>query len=675
MTNNPAVDKILEQLKQFGIRHGEKVGMAIAAASFLAFVGMSFSRESIQMTPDEVKAHAKQAADNIRRPQTEASIIQKIENDKIVVVNFDQKVKESSSKELVASEYALPIPWTTNEPGAGLVREDPVLLAATELYASRGRGGVLMYQLDENGDPIPLTEKDKQKPRPTKRRKKRPAAGMGGMSGMMGGMGGGGGRKKRVGPSSKKQEAQAEAERKNQQRKQELAGSVDEAAEAAKEKEEKEDNQEYKQTVKGLRWVVVTGVLDNKAFIKNFSKALKQTSAHPNYLRLDVTRQVRDSNGDWSDWEKVDLDRNYMILDNLPDSSEELTPDTVRIETLIDPLPKLRTGNWQGVHIARLVPKDKRQLKPPPGAGGGAGGGYVSSGSDMMAAMMGQQDQSSMMNQMMSQNSQASSMMQQMMGNQQSGYGNSMKMSGMGMGMGGAAEADYPKSDADEIMIRSLDFTVDPDTTYRYRVRVVVKNPNYKYDNVMPGTNTKDKELFGPWSEPSNEVDVPPDVMVHLEEKTPEGTANPGGDQVTYQVARWNPEDGLNICRPFRIMEGESIGSPVSMSVPKITVEEDSATQPQNKSIDFNSHEILLDDIGGSISLAALEPDLPPMELPAASVMLRSDGRLTIHEEVADHSDPMKKALRDDWERASKPPKKKKSGSSMMGGAMMMQGR
>ena len=174
----------------------------------------------------------------------------------------------------------------------------------------------------------------------------------GGMGGMMGGGMGGGGRKKRVGPSSKKQEAQAEAERKNQERKQALAGSVDEAAEAAKEKEEKEDNQEYKQTVKGLRWVVLTGVLDNKAFIKNFSKAIRQTSAHPNYLRLDVTRQVRDTSGDWSDWEKVDLDRNYTILDNLPDSSEELTKDEYRIETLVDPLPKLLFLEIRSVELA-----------------------------------------------------------------------------------------------------------------------------------------------------------------------------------------------------------------------------------------------------------------------------------------------------------------------------------
>ncbi len=47
-------------------------------------------------------------------------------------------------------------------------------------------------------------------------------------------------------------------------------------------------------------------------------------------------------------------------------------------------------------------------------------------------------------------------------------------------------------------MIRSIDFTVNPGVTYRYRARVVVDGPAPKHE-----------EILGPWSEPTEGVTVP----------------------------------------------------------------------------------------------------------------------------------------------------------------------
>ena len=41
------------------------------------------------------------------------------------------------------------------EPGAGLIRDTPELIAPTELYAYPGRGGALVYELDEQRQPDP----------------------------------------------------------------------------------------------------------------------------------------------------------------------------------------------------------------------------------------------------------------------------------------------------------------------------------------------------------------------------------------------------------------------------------------------------------------------------------------------------------------------------------------
>ena len=55
-------------------------------------------------------------------------------------------------------------------------------------------------------------------------------------------------------------------------------------------------------------------------------------------------------------------------------------------------------------------------------------------------------------------------------------------------------------------MIRALDFTPAPDNSYRYRVRIVVFNPNHNRDDVInTSVDTKSMEFLGPWSEPTDE--------------------------------------------------------------------------------------------------------------------------------------------------------------------------
>ena len=64
----------------------------------------------------------------------------------------------------------------------------------------------------------------------------------------------------------------------------------------------------------------------------------------------------------WTKWENVSSDENFKVLDNLPEVDEELTPDNVRPTNLVDPLPFLKAGLWEKVHIASLVPKEKKEI-------------------------------------------------------------------------------------------------------------------------------------------------------------------------------------------------------------------------------------------------------------------------------------------------------------------------
>ncbi len=262
----------------------------------------------------------------------------------------------------------------------------PELIAPTELYAYPGRGGALVYALDDDGKRIPEDENKAPDPVVQKRRKKKHRRAGGAMGGAMGGARGGRRKKKIVGPradpvADAKKAAKQEQEKINRQ----LVGKANDK------EEEKDDDDDadgkFKEITKGLRWVSIIGVLDHEKMKANYLTALKNPAvANPNYKQLAVERQVLQPDGEWSEWEKLDEEKNHLITYNLPEEEEEMTPDDVRIGTLVEPLPFLKAGFWERVHVARLVPKEKREVKEPVApAGGGMMGGPMGGGSEMMA--------------------------------------------------------------------------------------------------------------------------------------------------------------------------------------------------------------------------------------------------------------------------------------------------
>ena len=72
---------------------------------------------------------------------------------------------------------------------------------------------------------------------------------------------------------------------------QQLVGTVDDTEKAKLEEEMKEleaSQIPYKEELKGLRWVVITGTLDHKKMRENYLEALKNPAvADPYYKRLE----------------------------------------------------------------------------------------------------------------------------------------------------------------------------------------------------------------------------------------------------------------------------------------------------------------------------------------------------------------------------------------------------
>jgi len=660
---NPTVEK----LKEVGLHYGDKAAVALTSLLFVVCLGVALSKKSIELTPEEVKKQAEAADTNINRRRDRDEIIKALETGGIKPSNFSKEVQDAAKTVLLADNYKPEREYVTPEPGAGLIRDTPVLIAPTDLYAYPGRGGALVYALDEQGNRIPDTEKkDVPKDEP-KRRRRRQRGGMMGSGGMMGA------RPNRKG--SRKSQADLEKEQKEEveQKKKEMAAKLvagNDESTSTKDEEAKKDSQaagnpqqQFKEVTKGLRWVAITGVLDHGKLVANYRAALKNPAvANPHYARLDLERQSRQKDGSWSKWEMVNAEENLKILDNLPEEDEELTPETVRPDNLNDPLPFLKAGLWEKVHIASLVPKEKKEIAAPPPIAGMMGGGMMGSGMSKMMRMAGN----------MGSGMGGVAAYGQSMRAGMSGSG-SMSMAGMmGSGMGGMAAAGgdagkFWKSEEKRVMVRALDFTPRPDNNYRYRVRIVVFNPNHNRDDVSPGVDTKGTELFGLWSEPTDEVNMPADVSAFAMGTLPAAKSDL---KVNFQVVRFEEQNGLTIPRKFAASPGEVIGEVSSADIP--TAE---GTGKKIKPVDFNTHQIVLDAAGGQQPLPSGFAG-GALDRPALTLLLRPDGSVLARSQAEDFNNEVRKDIERNYNREVKDSNKKRensmgSGYGGMMGAMM----
>ena len=337
----------------------------------------------------------------------------------------------------------------------------------------------------------------------------------------------------------------------------------------------------------------------------------------------------------------------------------------------MDPLPFLQVGYWVGAHHGALLPKEVLTPKPVTAENGELGGGRGKGG-----GMMGGSNKASAGNYAKGgvapgggDYGAGMGGMGAMGSNEGMGEGADGRSAGGGAGGGagrGPAEADFDKTKADWIMIRALDFDVEADTVYRYRVRIVVANPNYQWENVSPGVDTKVKELKGPWSVETAAVNVPADVSTYAIQKVAPA-ADPSGLKVEFQVVKWSREDGLTVVHKFEQSPGDIIGSKHGIAVPDPKKPDLRKTQQY----DFTSRQILADVSGGERPPSALQAlGTPRFSTPAFALVVRNDGLLVIRDQTTDAGNGEMKEMADIYAEIMKEigAPKKKGSSSMMGG-------
>ena len=154
-------DATVEKLKDLGLRHGEKAGVAIASTVFFVCVGMAAVMPTIDTSPDQIKQATQQSESNLNRREDRETIVKKLEEKGITDSHFAKVVDDQVKTALVSDDYKPAREWVSTEPGAGLIRETPALIAATELYAYPGRGIARLRgsTTRENGSPMTVRTK------------------------------------------------------------------------------------------------------------------------------------------------------------------------------------------------------------------------------------------------------------------------------------------------------------------------------------------------------------------------------------------------------------------------------------------------------------------------------------------------------------------------------------
>lgn len=174
---------------------------------------------------------------------------------------------------------------------------------------------------------------------------------------------------------------------------------------------------------------------------------------------------------------------------------------------------------------------------------------------------------------------------------------------GMLMGRGGAGMMGTAETEADLLLFRYFDFDVEPGECYRYRVRLITKNPSFG-ETFVNGQNVAEGEMReSPWSVPSTATAVDKDVEYALLKASEKGGRRDGAD---LEVVQFDPTTGTLISDKFKVLFGAYVGAEkrktphLNLAVPSFDDEE----------ISFRSQDVLLDSAAAPNLSESVKKDL-----------------------------------------------------------------
>jgi hypothetical protein len=121
----------------------------------------------------------------------------------------------------------------------------------------------------------------------------------------------------------------------------------------------------FQEAERELHWAVVTGVIDHRKVLASLGMGARpdRPSLVETYCRVELERSTLQKDGTWSRWRRVDHDAKSALLDNLPANDEERVSHEFLAGPLVDPLPWLTEGAWEGVDVEEFLPPEQRNGK------------------------------------------------------------------------------------------------------------------------------------------------------------------------------------------------------------------------------------------------------------------------------------------------------------------------
>ncbi len=237
-------------------------------------------------------------------------------------------------------------------------------------------------------------------------------------------------------------------------------------------------------------------------------------------------------------------------------------------------------------------------------------------------------------------------------------------------GEGGTTEPTEPTAQPDEdkdaepqyALFRFFDYDVEPGKRYRYRARLVMKNPNYrvKARYLVDPDLAKANVLRTAWSAPSEMVFVSRDSRsLAVSVKAPaRKTAEPEGRML---VVKFDMRRGREVHQEFSVHRGDMLNFVDRGAAPERTgrgsrSDDDDLLRPPREedddqgSVNYQTDCLVLDLRGGLRRLGRKKLDAP-----GEFLILEPGGVLVVHNELADLADCLKLAEGPSSDRPERP--------------------
>jgi hypothetical protein len=333
--------------------------------------------------------------------------------------------------------------------------------------------------------------------------------------------------------------------------------------------------------IQGKQWAVITGVIPTpqqlKEYRSTFSNSPQPKLDVPRWRRFEVQRQEGD--GAWTplNLQMVEGGRTMQVV-TVPEPPE--FKNLMLLSQLCQPAPSLigKSHDHAIIHpkIAELAPEH-----------GGAAGLKPLANPVMNANQPGQ------------------------------------------MGPPGAAkiQENLPEFAVDQ-MFRCFDYTVQPGKSYRYKVRLLLENPNYDLPRYLVREAEMIKSSTRPsdWSEPSPVVNVPPasSILAGPVER-PRSLSQEATCQSVLRM--WDPARAVDALKFSRLWRGQMANYTVDTPLLK-----PSTGKVETETVNFQTNLVLIDMAGGE--------SLPTYRgrSPGRMLLLSPTGELDVKSELTDVS-------------------------------------